>query len=366
MFTKWNQWFRDRLPLSSIKKALFEEGIPGGAKYSYALGSAALFLLVLLVLTGIWQMFVYVPTVDHAYTSLSYLRIDVPFGWLVHGLHYWGAAAFAVVVGVHIIRVFIWGAYKKPRELVWFSGIFLLLLTVLFMFTGPILPWDKKGYWACKVGFDMIGSLPWIGSLLQSIFWGSESMGQAILSRMFAFHVVILPALIGVFVVLHVLLFRRYGSAGTWKKEKQNSEGRFWPDQIFKDTIVSLAIFVLLVSLTVFVPPPFSGAADPLDTIYIPKPEWTFSFFYQLLKYFPGPWEPLGIAGIPLLILLFFASLPFIDRSEERHPLKRPFIVFFWLPLLRLYCSNDDSRPSQQTKRGSHSRISKFYRKPLA
>lgn len=356
-------WLSERFPIATFKKWIFKEEIPGGARFSYSLGSAALFLFMILVLTGIWQMFVYVPLDTEAYDSLSYLRLNVPFGWLIHGLHYWGATAFSAVVGLHMIRVFIWGAYKKPRELVWLAGIVLLLLTALFMFTGPILPWDKKGYWACKVGLDMIGTIPYVGSMIQAIFWGSDQIGQTILSRIFTWHVEILPALIVIFIVVHLVAFRVYGSVGPWDEEKQKVKGLFWPDQIYKDMVVSFALFVLLVGLTVYYPPPFSGAADPLDTLYEPKPEWNFTFFYQLLKYFHGFWEPFGIVFVPLLIILFFVSLPFLDRSKERSPFKRIFVIssgmFFILLVLFLTILGLKSTPSEINSAIHHSETGK-------
>jgi quinol-cytochrome oxidoreductase complex cytochrome b subunit len=117
-------------------------------------------LFAVLVVTGVWQLLYYVPTVDHAYDSVMYLRLQVPLGWLVHGLHYWAAQAFIVVMGLHMARVFIWAAYKKPRELTWVLGVVLLLLGASFIFTGAILPWDTMGYWAGEVGTSMAGTVP--------------------------------------------------------------------------------------------------------------------------------------------------------------------------------------------------------------
>lgn len=325
---KISNWFGKRFPVSDFVKETVNEEIPGGSRFSYVLGSALLFLFIILAATGIWQMFVYVPTVAHAYDSLSYLRLNVPFGWLLHGLHYWGGNAFAVIVGLHILRVFIWGAYKRPRELVWLSGVILLILTCFFMFTGPVLPWDKKGYWACKVGLNMVGSIPGIGTFLQALFQGQETLGELTLSRMFVLHVAIIPALLMGFIVAHLIAFRAFGSVGPWKESERGRSDPFWPDQIFKDMVVGFLIFLLLVALSAYFPPPFSGMADPMDTTYVPKPEWTFEFIYQLLKYFPGEWEPVGIVGIPLLLILLFVSLPFLDRNQERNPFKRYIVMF--------------------------------------
>lgn len=324
---KWKSWIRERFPLEDISSWILHKEILGGARFSYTLGSAALFLFILLVLTGVWQMFIYVPDVEQAYDSLAYLRLDVPFGWLVHGLHYWGANAFSFVVGLHILRTFIWGAYKRPRELIWLTGIVLLLLTIGFMFTGPILPWDKKGYWACKVGMDMLGDIPVVGNFLQTLVQGTPVMGELTLDRMFACHVALFPMVALGVIIVHLISFRFAGSAGPWKEEQRHVKGPFWPDQIFKDMLVATMIFFLLVALSVYAPPPFGGEADPLNTTYVPKPEWTFLFIYQFLKYFPGGWEPIGIVMIPLLIICLLVSLPFLDKNPQRNPAKRAFVM---------------------------------------
>ena len=146
------RWLNDRWPLSALLRSGLEETIPGGSSFAYTLGSATLIVFLLQVVTGVWQLFYYVPTVDHAYDSLNYLRDDVPFGWLIHGLHYWGASAMVVLVGLHLVRVFLWGAYKRPRELTWLLGVVLLILTAGMSFSGAPLPWDERGYWAAEVG----------------------------------------------------------------------------------------------------------------------------------------------------------------------------------------------------------------------
>jgi ubiquinol-cytochrome c reductase cytochrome b subunit len=143
-------WIDKRWPLSALIRLGFEEEIPGGASYAYVFGSATLITFVLQVVTGICQLRYYVPTLDHANDSLNYLRTDVPFGWLIHSLHYWGANAMVLLVGLHMCRVFTWGAYKKPRELTWLVGLTLLLLTLGIDYTGPTLAWDERGYWVAE------------------------------------------------------------------------------------------------------------------------------------------------------------------------------------------------------------------------
>ena len=323
MRQKFRKWLSERLPLGGFIDTMFDEKISGGASFFYALGSATLFVFTLQVVTGIWQFFYYVPTVDHAYASVSYLRIHVPYGWLIHGIHYWGANIMAVLVALHIIRVFIWGAYKKPRELTWLLGVLLLFLTAGLIFTGAALPWDERGYWASEVGTSIAGTIPVVGSFLEKFLRGGSSMGQLTLSRFFALHTALIPALAFIFIVFHLIAFRKYGSVGPWKESKRKKTGDFWPDQVAIDLIVSGFIFVLLVWLSAFNPAPFSGPADPADTAFEPKPEWNFLFLYQLLKLFKGSFEIIGTVGIPVLIIVLFIIVPFIDRKASHSPLKR-------------------------------------------
>src|SRR5664279_5685373 len=300
------------------------EEIPGGAKFAYVLGSATMVLFALLVITGVWQLLYYVPTVDHSYDSVMYLRLQVPLGWLVHGLHYWAAQAFIVVMGLHVVRVFIWAAYKKPRELTWLLGVVLLLLGAAFIFTGAILPWDTMGYWAGEVGTSMAGTVPLVGNFLKLLMRGGDTMGQMTLSRAFVVHIAILPALTVVFIAAHLVAFRQFGSVGPWNPKKREKTGWFWPDQTFKDLLVVALILVVLICLSAFVRAPISGPADPLDNSYSPKPEWNFLFLYEALKAFKGSWEWLGTVVIPALLVLLLFAVPFIDRNEKKNPFQRP------------------------------------------
>lgn len=326
-FLRLWHWVDERLPLSTMFRLGTSEAMPGGSSFAYTLGSATLMVFLLQVVTGIWQLFYYVPTVDHAYDSLNYLRQDVSFGWLISGLHYWGGSAMVVLIGLHMLRVFIWGAYKRPREMTWLLGVVLLLITVGMSFTGIVLPWDQKGYWAGEVGTSMAATIPLIGNLLEGLLRGGHSVGQLTLSRFFVQHVAILPVLATLVVVLHLIAVRQFGSAGPWSETKHRSGDQFWPDQVFKDALVGTVLLLLLVALAAYVPPPLAGSADPLDASYRPKPEWNFLFLYEALKSFSGRFELLGTAGIPALIVLLFVLLPFLDRYKERKPSRRLFVM---------------------------------------
>lgn len=320
------RWVDERLPVRAILGLGTNETIPGGARFAYALGSATLFAFALQVVSGCIQLFYYVPTVDHAYDSLMYLRMQIPFGWLLHGLHYWGANAMVVLVGLHTMRVFVWGAYKRPRELTWLIGVALLAGTAAIMFTGAPLPWDERGYWAAEVGSSMVGTTPVIGTSLRRLLRGGEATGQLALSRFFVLHVAILPAALGVGVLLHLLAFRMFGSVGPWRAVQRREEP-LWPEQVARDVVVAALLLVLLVGLAAFEPPPITGPADPLDASYVPKPEWNFLFLYKGLQLLPGSLEALGTVGVPLLGLLLLGALPFLDRGPERDPAKRPFAM---------------------------------------
>lgn len=322
------KWINDRIPVAKVLQLGLDEEIVGGASFFFTLGSATLFVFTLQIVTGIWQLFYYVPTVDHAYDSLNFLRLFVPYGWLIHGLHYWGASAMVVLVGLHMLRVFIWGAYKKPHELTWLFGVVLLLLTIALSFTGAALPWDERGYWATEVGTSIAGTTPFIGNGIKYLLLGGNTIGQLTLSRFFIIHTAIIPAITIMIITFHFAAFRKFGSVGPWNEEKRKIKGDFWPDQVAKDMIIGVLIFLLLVTLAAFVQPPFTGPADPLDTTYAPKPEWNFLFLYQALKFFPGSLERLGTVGIPIIVILIFISIPFLDRKSKRNPLKRPAMMF--------------------------------------
>ncbi len=331
MLSNIQEWINDRWPVKEVWKAATEEEIPGGSSYAYVFGSATLFLFLLQIVTGVWQIFYYVPTTDHAYQSLSYLRISVPFGWLIHGLHYWGATVMVILVAVHLSRVYIWGGYKKPRELTWLLGVFLLLFTMAMSFTGAALPWDETGYWASEVGTSIAGTTPMLGNIAESLLRGGAKMGQLTLSRFFILHVAIIPAILLAFIALHLVAFRKKGSVGPWEESKRKRSGSFWPDQVFKDAFFFTIILLALIALAAFLAPPFSGPADPIDTTFQPKPEWNFLFLYQAIKAFQGPWEPVGTIGIPTVLFAFLFLLPFFDKNPERSPRKRPIAMLIGL-----------------------------------
>jgi ubiquinol-cytochrome c reductase cytochrome b subunit len=348
MISKLLNWFNYRWPFKPMIQWSLDEEIPGGDSFWYSFGATTLVVFIIQVVTGIWQLFYYVPTVDHAYQSVSYLRYQVTFGWLIHGLHYWGSNAFIVMVFIHMIRVFIWGAYKTPRQLTWLVGVLLLFLVLAMSFTGALLPWDELGYWAAEVGTSIAGTAPIIGPFIKEFIRGGSSMNQITLSRFFVAHVAILPGILAGLIAFHVVAFRQFKSVGPWNEEKREKIGFFWPQQVLKDLIIISLLFIVLVGLSSFWRAPVTGPADPLDNTMTPKPEWQFLFLYQFLKLFKGRLEPVGTVGVPLVLFLILFFLPFYDRNKNRSPLYRPvamlgcfaLIVWFLIYTTLGYYSN--------------------------
>jgi ubiquinol-cytochrome c reductase cytochrome b subunit len=335
-------WLDSRLKLKSIERTLLDEPIPGGASWIYVFGSATLFLFLLQAITGMFLAVYYAPTPDHAYDSIQFIEQQVAFGAFVRGLHHWGASAMVVAIGLHLLQVFLYGAYKPPREVMWMVGVVLFLITMGFAFTGYLLPWDQNAYWATQVGINMAGTVPVIGDLAVRVLRGGETLGALTLSRFFAVHVLFLPALLASGVLLHLIILRCVGPAGPWsggfesrsgidRRGERGGPGRrmrvsetFYPRQVFMDAVVMLGIFVVVAALALAVPFPLADKANPSDTSFVPVPEWYFLFYYQLLKYVHGPLEPLATWVLPAVFVLILLFWPFIDRNPSRHLMKRP------------------------------------------
>ncbi len=352
MAKRLGAWLTDRWPFVPVWKAVMVEDIPGGSSYFYSLGSAVLFVFIIQAVTGVFQVFYYVPTVDHAYDSINYLRTQIPLGWLIHGLHYWGAQAMVVLAAIHLSQVFIWGAHKKPREFTWLLGVSNLLLILAMSFTGAALPWDVKGFWATEVGTSIAGTVPLIGDFIKRLLRGAEDMGQLALDRMFATHILVVPLLLAGSVLIHLVAFRRKHAAGPWSERKRRTTtGVFWPDQLLKDVILSCVVLVVLLVLCAWSPAPTTGPADASDLSVQPKPEWNFLFLYQFIKAFKGPFEPVGTVLFPLAAVVFLFLVPFLTRTQERDPLRRPLgmglFLAAWAAIVALTVSGALSHPGQ-------------------
>ncbi len=200
----------------SIKEALekaLKKPVPPHAWQLFCLGGISFFLFILQAITGTLLMFYYRPTVAEAFSSVQYINNYVPFGWLVRGIHSWGSTLMIIAVFLHMLNVFIRGAYRHPRDFTWVSGVFLFMMTLTFGFTGYLLPWTQLSYWATTVGTELPGAIPVVGEYIKIFIRGGTDVTGATLTRFFAIHVLILPFFITFFLAAHFLMVRRLGIA---------------------------------------------------------------------------------------------------------------------------------------------------------
>lgn len=312
-------WLDARTGYRALLRHALDEPLPKGTGWAFTTGSVLTLLLGVQVATGVVLAMYYVPSPALAYDSVRYITDGLPWGWLVRGLHFWGASFIVIAAGVHLLRVFLYGSYKAPREVNWITGMILLLLILAFSLSGYLLPWDQKAYWATVVTINIAGSAPLIGEWLADILRGGTEMGALTLGRWYAAHVFLLPAALVVFLVAHILLLRRHGISGPIAPQP-GPPTPFYPWHAVKDTVAMAAVFALLVTVAATVPAHLDEIANPADAGYVPRPEWYFLALFQLLKYFPGPLEPVATLVIPGLVTGLLFALPFLDRGPERHP----------------------------------------------
>lgn len=214
-------WFDERLQTREIKVALFDRLIPKGVGWLYVLGSVSFFLFIAQFVTGVLLAMNYSPSPDHAYASVQFISEHVTMGHMIRGLHVWGASFMVAAVTLHMIRVFFMGAYKYPREMSWVVGVLLWLLVLGFGFTGYLLPWDQKAYWATVVGTNMSEQVPLIGTAIAQVLRGGDTLGAVTLTRFYAFHVLVLPAITALLIVVHLFFVVRQGISAPPERERE-------------------------------------------------------------------------------------------------------------------------------------------------
>jgi len=329
-------WLDQRTGFVTLTKEFLTEDVPGGASYWYAFGSATLFAMILQIATGIFLTFYYSPSSATAYESTKYIIEKVPAGHFVLSLHYWGASAMIALMAMHLLQVLLWGAYKKPRELQWIVGVILFILTLVLGLTGYLLPWDLNALLASKVAIQVAGSVPIVGPATQMFLQVGADIGTLTINRFFGIHVWLMPAMLVLLVGMHLAIFRWNGPAGPPIDETPKLKpGRFWPDQMFMDTVLSFVIFVIVVALSFASPAPLDDKADPNNTAFVPYPAWYFMALYAML----------GIVGqvqnetllqildvfatvvLPGGLVALLIALPFIDRNPSRRLSRRPWVL---------------------------------------
>jgi len=306
--------------------------LPPQTGWLHVFGSLSLLLFLSQTLTGVLLLIYYRPTPDEAHASIQYITGKVQFGWLYRQVHAWGATMMIFFLLLHMMRTYFSGAYKKPRELTWVTGVFIFIVVIMFGFTGYLLPWNQIAFWATTVGTESANKVPFIGGWLEYFLRGGDAVSGATLSRFFVVHVIILPWILTPLIIIHLVLMRLNNLAtlepvGEEKPLLAEQGIPFFPVHVMKEGVVVVLLFAVLVTLAVLYPWEIGEPANPLSTPEHIKPEWYFLPSYQLLKYFEGPYGAIvGIlaCSVPFLLLLFW---PFVDRSKYRHPRKRPLAV---------------------------------------
>jgi len=345
-------WIDHRTGLDKLLHQALDAPIPGGARWSYVFGSGLLFILLSQIITGVFLALYYLPSADRAHTTIAYIVKEVTSGAFLRSLHAYGSSAMVILLILHLTQTFLYGAYKNRRELLWLSGCALFVLVLAMAFTGYLLPWDQKAYFATSVGTNIASEFPFIGDWLKRFIRGGSDMGTLTLSRFFVAHVFLIPAAIFALFALHVYLFRKAGAAGSVRPDLQAprlTTESYYPRQLLMDLGFAVVLIAALGILAHFRPVELGPEANPADTRYVPRPEWYYLPIFQWLKYWPGSLAFLGIVVIPSSITVLFAGLPFIDRRRERRPWKRPVAVgSFAVVLLSLFCLGVLSRLSDR------------------
>lgn len=365
------RWLDERTgAVELLYKGLYE-AVPVKGAWAYTLGSATLVLIVNQVVTGIFLTMVYVPSTTEGWASLDFVRRHDEFAQIVRGMHLFGAYLLLLVLGLHMVRTFISGSYKRPRELNWVSGVLLLLLVLGMAITGAFLPWDSAAYWTAVVTTNIPSYIPVIGGWVREVWRGGDLVGPMTLVRTYGLHIWVLPSLLLSLIGVHLYLLRRHGEFGSYV----NYRGRyrtpaglaaspddpadvetavpspsrdieppypalptddlwaapletedFYPHQTFRDGIVSLLLMGLVFGLAIGYGAPLEDIATPATTTYTPVPEWFYLPLDQLLVLTPSYLISVVI-WLPLVGVLLLLGLPFFDREPERSPLERPAIV---------------------------------------
>ena len=331
MLKKIIDWIDERIKIREvIESNLTGYMVPTNLNFWYSMGSVLLAMLFIQFITGILLLIYYVPDVDKAFESVTFITNEVPFGWLIRRVHAMASNVFVAVLFLHMFSTLFMGSYKKPRELQWMSGCVLFGLGFLAALSGYLLPWSQLSYWATTVATNTMGAVPFIGNELVRWVRGAERVEQATLGRFFALHVIVVPLLFLGLVAAHLFFMRKTGISsppGTKKEEVEKIP--FIPHFALEDLKV---IYFFLGILFIFVffypklyfPPDALSPADPFFTPPHIKPEWYFLANYEMLKLIPNKF--LGVF-IQLAVALFLFFLPLIDVGSERHPLKRPIFL---------------------------------------
>ncbi len=344
MIRSFLEWLDHRTGIRHVVHDALYENIPSGARLRYITGSMLVFAFVVQAITGIFLAMAYSPSSQTAYESVYYIQHEMTGGWLVRGIHHFMAQAMVVVMALHLLQVIWDGAYRAPREVNYWLGLVLMQLVLGLGLTGYLLPWDQKGYWATNVATNLATLVPFAGKELQQLAVGGTEYGHHTLTRFYTMHMGVLPALLIIFLGLHVAMFRKHGIMATITPGR--ADDYFWPKQVLLDAVGCLVLLVIVLlcvihfdvaglvqgKLDVATAGAELGApADPAEQYSAARPEWYYLFLFQLLKYFHGTQEYIGALVIPGVVMTILALMPFVGRLTIGHWFNRAFIVFVLL-----------------------------------
>jgi ubiquinol-cytochrome c reductase cytochrome b subunit len=322
--------------LLPLARRLLAYPLPKGVSWTHVFGGLLLASFLIQVVTGALLALVYSPSAGDAWESVRYIEDEVRAGSLIRGVHHFGSSSFVILLVLHVARTFIWGAYKAPRAATWIVGCLLLGCVLAFGFTGYLLPWDLKAFFGTRVGVGIAGSAPVLGHYLKTLLAGGPSVGELTLPRFYAVHAVILPLVTSGLIVLHIVLLRMHGVTPHWRHGYVASGRTFHPHQTAKDLAAGLLLLLCLLALARFVGAPLEEKADPLNTTYVPRPEWYFLGAQQLLRIFQGRAEVLGSFVLPSAGAALLLLLPWLDRGPSRAPRDRRGVLAAGAALLLL------------------------------
>ncbi len=323
-------WVDERVDLSDVRNFIAHKTVPiHTQEVWYYLGGMTLFLFAVQVVTGILLLLYYRPSAAEAYESVQFIVSQVEFGWLIRNIHSWSANLLVGLAFAHFMSVFLLKSYRKPREMTWVTGILLLFLMLGFGFSGYLLPWNELSFFATKVGTGIAGSIPLAGKFLLRLLRGGDDVTGATLSRFYAVHVAVLPALTTVLVAGHLLLVQRQGMSLPLAIERRVKAGeplremRFFPNYVMRDVLAWYIALALLAALAAFYPWELGKKADPFAPVPVGiRPEWYFLAMFHTLKLLPS--HILGLEGERLGVFAFglaaalLVLVPFLDRRANR------------------------------------------------
>jgi ubiquinol-cytochrome c reductase cytochrome b subunit len=344
LIEKIGTWVDSRLQVAGVLVETAEHPVPRNtASWFYVFGSAAITVFMLQIFTGILLAAIYVPSAGEAWNSLQILNHEITLGWFIRALHGWGSDFMVAIVLIHMVQVFLFGAYKFPRELTWIIGVFLLLATLVMAFSGQVLRFDQDAYWGLGIGASILSRVPVIGPWGVHLMLGGPIIAGTTLTRFFALHVFIVPGALLAMIALHLLLVIKLGindwpmpgrivRRSTYMKEYHeltHKEGiPFVPAAVWKDIVFSGLILLAVAACAIFLGPfgP-NGQPDPTIIETSPAPDFFFLWLYAMLSFLPPASETAILLIGPAVGVLFLLALPFFAGEGEKSWKKRPIAV---------------------------------------